>query len=319
MKKVLVTGGTGFVGSALLRRLVGQPDLQALAWIRRHDAVLPAGVVAVPSSSNRLFAAGSASERIDVVIHCAGRAHVLEDGAADPLAEYRRVNVDLTLEIARQAVSRGVRRFVFVSTIKVNGETTGELPFTAQDAPSPADAYGLSKLEAEQGLLALSAQTGLEVVIVRSPLVYGAGVRANFLGMLHAVHRGIPLPLASIRNRRSLVALDNLIDLLVVCSTHPDAANRVLLVSDGEAVSTPDLLRAVGRALGKPARLFPMPPAWLQASAGLIGRPALFQRLCGSLALADGETRRLLSWTPPVSMDEALHLTAEYYLREMGR
>lgn len=313
---VLVTGGSGFVGAALLRRLATQSGLEVLGWVRRSDALLPAGVVPVPASRERLFAAGAAPEKLDVLVHCAGRAHVLQERSADPLAEYRQVNLDLTVELAREAARLGARRFVFVSSIKVNGEQTSLTPFTASDVAAPVDPYALSKLEAEQALGALAAETGMEIVIVRPPLIYGPGVKANFLSLFRAVQRGWPLPLGGVRNRRSLVALDNLVDLLVTCMNHPAAANQVLLVSDGEPMSTPELLRGIGKALGRPAHLVAVPPGWLKAGARLVRRPALYERLCGSLEVDDAATRQLLHWRPPVSVDQALAATARWFLAE---
>ena len=252
---------------------------------------------------------------VQIVIHAAARVHVMSESSADPLAEFRKVNVDGTLNLARQAVAAGVRRFIFVSSIKVNGEGTEPgKPYKADDAPAPVDPYGISKLEAEHGLLALAAETGMEVVIIRPVLVYGPGVKANFRSMMNWLNKGIPLPLGSIRNKRSLVALDNLVDLIVTCIEHPAAANQVFLVSDGEDLSTTELLRRMGAALGKPARLLPLPGAWLNGAACLLGKGAIAQRLCGSLQVDIEKTRRLLGWTPPVTVDEALRKTARHFL-----
>jgi UDP-glucose 4-epimerase len=244
-------------------------------------------------------------------MHCAARVHVMAESVADPLAEFRRVNVQGTLNLARQAAAAGVRRFVFVSSIKVNGEATQlGRPFMADDAPAPLDAYGVSKMEAEQGLLETARQTGMEVVIIRPPLVYGPGVKANFAAMMRWLRCGVPLPLGAIHNQRSLVALDNLVDLIVTCLTHPAAANQTFLVSDGEDVSTTELLRRMGQALGRPARLIPVPVSWLKLAATLVGKPDVAQRLCGSLQVDIEKTRRLLVWTPPISLDEGLRRAA---------
>jgi len=235
----------------------------------------------------------------------------MEDTAANPLDEFRRVNVQGTLNLARQAAAAGVRRFVFVSSIKVNGEMTQlGRPFTADDAPAPLDAYGVSKMEAEQGLREIALQTGMEMVIIRPPLVYGPGVKANFAAMMRWLRYGVPLPLGVIHNQRSLVSLENLVDLLVTCITHPAAANQTFLVSDGEDVSTTELLRRMGQAMGKPARLLPVPGSWLKLAAGLVGKGDVAQRLCGSLQVDISKTRELLGWVPPVSLDEGLRRAA---------
>lgn len=248
---------------------------------------------------------------VQAVVHCAARVHIMADTSADPLAEFRRVNVDGTLALARQAAAAGVRRFVLLSSVKVHGEATAPgHPFHADDAPRPEDAYGLSKHEAEQALRHLAAETGLEVVVVRSPLVYGPGVKANFAQLMRAVALGVPLPLGALHNRRSLVGLDNLVDLLRVCLDHPAAANQTFLVSDGEDLSTTELVHRLGRALGRPARLLPVPAPLLRAGAALLGRRAAVDRLCGSLQVDIASTRARLGWTPPVSVDEGLRRAA---------
>ena len=254
---------------------------------------------------------GRALVDVNSVVHLAARVHVMHDTAADPLTAFRVVNVEGTLSLARQAAAAGVKRFVFISSVKVNGEATlpGQ-PFTADDVPAPLDAYGVSKMEAEQGLRELSAQTGMEVVIIRPPLVYGPGVKANFAAMMRWLRRGVPLPLGAIHNQRSLVALDNLVDLIVTCLTHPAAANQTFLVSDGEDVSTTELLRRMGRAMGHPAHLIPVPASLLKLAATMLGKQDVAQRLCGSLQVDIEKTRRLLGWTPPLSLDEGLRRAA---------
>jgi nucleoside-diphosphate-sugar epimerase len=238
----------------------------------------------------------------------------MDDTATNPLDEFRKVNVDGTLNLARQAAQAGVERFVFISSIKVNGESTPlEQPFHADDVPMPVDAYGISKHEAEQALRQLADETGMEVVIIRPPLVYGAGVKANFYSMMRWLDKGIPLPLGAIHNQRSLVALDNLVDLILTCTQHPAAANQTFLVSDGEDLSTSELLRRMANALGKSATLLPIPAGWLQFGAALLGKSAVAQRLCGSLQLDIVKTRQLLNWTPPVSVTAALQQTAQFY------
>ncbi|APW47766.1 UDP-glucose 4-epimerase family protein [Rhodoferax antarcticus] len=310
---ILVTGATGFVGKAIVQRLLADDESRRVAVAARRvgqqwpERVLPRVTGELTPSADWTVAL----EGVSVVIHCAARVHVMTDTAADPLEEFRRVNVQGTLNLARQAAAAGVRRFVFVSSVKVNGEATqlGSL-FKADDAPAPLDAYGVSKMEAEQGLRELAAQTGMEVVIIRPPLVYGPGVKANFAAMMRWLQRGVPLPLGSIHNQRSLVALDNLVDLIVLCLTHPAAANQTFLVSDGEDVSTSELLRRMGQALDRPARLLPVPQSWLRYAAAMVGKPDVAQRLCGSLQVDITKTRQLLGWTPPLSLDEGLKRAA---------
>lgn len=256
----------------------------------------------------------NALQGIDVVVHLAARVHIMDDPASNPLQAFRQVNVEGSLNLAKQAALAGVQRFVFISSIKVNGESTplGQ-PFQADDTPMPVDAYGISKHEAEQALQQLANETGMEVVIIRPPLVYGAGVKANFYSMMQWLDKGIPLPLGAIHNKRSLVALDNLVDLIITCIDHPAAANQTFLVSDGEDLSTSELLRHTASALGKTAKLLPIPAWLLQIGASLLGKGAVAQRLCGSLQLDISKTRTVLNWTPPVRVDDALHKTAQYY------
>lgn len=309
---VLVTGSYGFVGSALCARLC-------------KDRVSFRGAARTVSSQSDDFetvAIGDISsgtdwavalKNVEQVVHLAARVHVMTDKSSNPLAEFRKINVEGTVALAHQAAALGVKRFVFMSSIKVNGEFT-ELgqPFTVDDTPSPENFYAISKYEAEQLLRQIAANTGMELVIIRSPLVYGPGVKANLESMMRWLARGIPLPLAAVtQNRRSLVALDNLVDLIVTCLHHPAAANRTFLVSDGEDLSTVQLLNRIGAAIGHPARLFYLPPTLLKLGAILLNRSGIYQRLCGSLQLDITKTRQLLGWTPPVPMDEGLRRAAE--------
>jgi nucleoside-diphosphate-sugar epimerase len=251
---------------------------------------------------------------VDVVIHCAARVHVLNERASDPRQEYHRANVLGTLNLAEQAAAAGVRRFVFISSIKVNGEAT--LPGTAFEADGPAlpeDDYGLSKKEAEEGLRELAHRTGMEVVIIRPVLVYGPGVRANFLNMMRWLDKGVPLPLGAVHNQRSLVALDNLVDLITCCIHHPAAANQTFLVSDDRDLSTSDLLRQIGLALGKPARLLSVPVWLLDGLATGLGKRGISRRLCGSLQVDISKTRNMLGWTPPTTVEDAMLRTAQYF------
>lgn len=255
----------------------------------------------------QLDIAAAGMSGISTIIHLAARVHVMHDTAADPLAAFREVNVDTTLQLASQAAAAGVRRFVFVSSVKVNGESTAiGRAFAETDAPAPQDAYALSKWEAEQGLRQIAASTGMEVVIIRPPLVYGPGVKANFAALMRAVQRGVPLPLGAVRNLRSLVGLDNLVDFIITCAHHPAAANQTFLVSDGADISTPDLVRAMARAAARPARLLSVPVGVLASLASLLGKRAAVDRLCSSLQLDISKAHELLQWTPPVTLEEGL-------------
>jgi len=231
----------------------------------------------------------------------------MNDKDSDPLTEYRRVNVDGTINLARQAAAAGVRRFIFISSIKVNGERNyiGK-PFTAEDIPAPEDAYGQSKWEAERGLLKIGTQSGMEIVIIRPPLVYGLGVKGNFATLIKIVQKGIPLPMGKIKNKRSLVALENLVDLICICIEHPAAANQIFLASDGEDLSTTELLKGVAKAAEVSSRLIPLPASVLMFVASLLGKRAVAQRLLGSLQIDISKTRNLLDWTPPLSVEKGL-------------
>lgn len=313
---VLVTGANGFVGTALCEHLT-KSQVPIRAVIRSLEPH--------PSDTDT-YSVGDISSKTDwthalkdvtKVVHLASRVHIMTDQSANPLAEYRLVNVEGTINLARQAAAAGVKRFVFLSSIKVNGEFT-ELsrPFTADDAPAPTDAYGISKHEAEMALRQIAMETDMEVVIIRPPLVYGPGVKANFEAKMRWLAHGLPLPLAGLtQNRRSFVALDNLLDLIVTCLNHPNAANQTLLVSDAEDLSTADLLKRTGVALGKPARLFYVPSWLIQLLATLVNKPGIYLRLCGSLQVDMSKTRQLLAWTPPISVDEGLRRAAKGFIR----
>ena len=316
--KVLVTGATGFVGRTLVAQSVRQGGVEVLALTRQ----IPAN----PVRGAKYLGGGDLGSQtqwqpvlagVHAIVHTAARAHVLHDRTTDPLAEFRRVNVTGSLRLAEQAAELGVRRFVFVSSVGVNGvQSPPGKAFLEVNQPNPHNAYTISKWEAEQGLLRIAATTGMEVVIIRPPLVYGPNAPGNFGALMRWLNRGIPLPLGAIHNQRSLVALDNLVDLIITCLTHPAAANQTFLVSDGEDLSTTQLLRRMGAALGKPARLIPVPVSILMLGAALVGKPELAQRLCGSLQIDMSKTRELLGWTPPFSVDEGLKKAAEGYLRE---
>lgn len=304
---ILVTGGSGFVGSAVLAEASRNSSFKVRAAVRRYVA-LPDNVEQVQVSDLTANTDWSrALSGVDVIIHAAARVHVMRDSAVDPLAEFRRINVGGTLNLASQAAASGVKRFIFISSIKVNGEgTLPGHPYTADDTPAPVDPYGVSKHEAEEGLRRLAKDTGMEVVIIRPVLVYGPGVKGNFLSMIRCLSRGIPLPLGAIHNRRSLVARDNLVNLIMTCVQHPAAANQTFLVSDGEDISTTSLLRRLSVAMGKRAHLIPVPSRMLLAVASLLGRSDFAQRLCGSLQVDIGKTRDILGWQPVISVDAAL-------------
>jgi nucleoside-diphosphate-sugar epimerase len=314
---ILVTGANGFVGSAVAARLARQ-GAGVRAAVRQPPAAREPGLAHVAAPSLGADADWRhAVEGVSAVVHAAARVHVMRDDSQDPLAEFRRANVEGTVALARQAAAAGVRRFVFVSSIKVNGESTPrDKPFSAADVPQPVDPYGVSKLEAERALQGVAQETGLEVVIVRPPLVYGPGVKANFFALLKWLHRGVPLPFGAIHNRRSLVALENLVDLLETCLEHPAAPGQTLLVSDGEDLSTTELLRRLARALGRPAKLVPVPERLLILGARALGAGSIAQRLCGSLCVDIAPTRRSLGWAPPVSVDDGLRTAAEAFLSE---
>lgn len=284
---ILLTGATGFVGRRLLGSLGEQVITLSVRGAREKWA--------------------EAVHHRHCVIHLAAHVHIMHDSSVDPLAEFRSVNVENTLALATQAAQADVKRFIFISSVKVNGEFTRPgHPFTETDTPSPQDAYGVSKHEAEQGLRQIAAATGMELVIIRPPLVYGPGVKANFAKLMHAVQKGWPLPLGDIHNQRSLVALDNLVDFIVTCIDHPQAANQTFLISDGEDLSTTELVRRMAQAAGVPARLVPVPVWALQAVGRLVGKRDALQRLCGDLQIDSGKARKILGWEPKISVQEGL-------------
>lgn len=311
-----ITGATGFVGRALVEHLLANSAHPLRVAVRdgRLSSSARVEVVNVPSLApdNRWegLVVGT-----DVVIHCAARVHVLSDSAGDPEHEYHQANVLGTLNLAEQAAAAGVRRFIFISSIKVNGESTEPGTAFHADAPAqPQDPYGRSKMQAEEALRQLASRTAMEVVIIRPVLVYGPGVKANFRNMMRWLDKGLPLPLGAIDNRRSLVALDNLVDLIATCIDHPAAANQTFLVSDGRDLSTTELLRRMGTALGKAPRLLPVPTWLLRGAAAALGKAAFSQRLCGSLQVDISKTRDMLGWTPPVTLEDAMDTTAQDFL-----
>lgn len=309
--KVAVSGANGFVGRAVLSRL-NQNNRPAIAFVRdRGTALSEENGIPIASLADKM-SWSTAMRQCSCFVHCAGRAHITKGPERDALHEFREVNTDLTLALARSAAEAGVKRFVFVSSIGVNGLTSGQDPFTPEGGANPQTPYALSKYEAELGLQAIAQETGLEVVVVRPPLVYGAGAPGNFGALMAMLQRGWPLPLGAVTmNRRSYVALPNLVDLLVTVCDHPAAANQVFLVSDGEDLSTTELLRRLAAAMGRPAHLWPIPPALLRLGAIMLGRQDLAQRLLVDLRVDITKTRRLLGWAPLVSLEEGLNMAVK--------
>ncbi|WP_298448149.1 SDR family oxidoreductase [uncultured Marinobacter sp.] len=306
--RILVTGANGFVGGSLFHRFSKDPKLECVGVVRSGSVHVDAieNIVAIGDMDKPVNWSSVLSGQ-DVVVHTAARAHIMKDESADPLSAYRAVNSTGTLNLARQAAAAGVKRFIFISSIKVNGEQTAtDQPFYSRDTPAPQDFYGISKHEAEQALRELAAETGMEVVIIRPPLVYGPGVKGNFASMIKLVSKGLPLPLGAVHNKRSLVALDNLVDLIITCIDHPGAANQTFLVSDGEDLSTTQLLKGVAEAMGRPSRLIPVPAGLLQLGATLLGSKAVAQRLFGSLQVDISHTQKTLNWAPPLTVKQGL-------------
>ncbi len=288
MGKLAITGSTGFIGKFLLDQLM----------------VLGESPVVIPRQVDELI---NLLRGCDAVIHLAARVHVMHDTNVESFANFRTVNVNGTLNLARQAVDAGVSRFVFISSIGVNGaQTIAGTPFREAVQTNPHNAYALSKWEAEQGLMQIAAETGLEVVIIRPPLVYGYNAPGNFGMLSRAVQKGYPLPLGAVHNQRSLVALDNLVDFIITCISHPNAANQTFVVSDGQDLSTTELLKGMAKAAGVPSRLVPVPVWALQAAASVLGKGEVIQRLCGNLQVDISKARNLLGWVPPISVEEGL-------------
>ncbi len=312
---LFITGANGWIGRALCTRLAND-SVDFRAAVRSCDSNLPAYKNSVVGEINDKTDWRSALKGINTVVHLASRVHVMSDASDNPLSEYRQVNVQGTLHLARRAVLAGVTRYVFVSSVKVNGELTPSgHPFIESDQPHPQDPYGISKYEAEQGLQKIAAQTGMEVVIIRPPLVYGPGVKANFAQLIHAVQKGWPLPLGSIHNLRSLIALDNLVDFIITCTTHPMAAFQTFLISDGQDISTPELIQGIAKAAGIRAHVLPV-PVWVLMCAGkLTGKSNAVQRLCGNLQIDSTKARSLLGWRPVVSFHEGLRRTMDGVLK----
>lgn len=315
--KILVTGATGFVGQYLCRTAIDR-HYSVIAIIRPSSdcSKLPSETEFVPIDSITSPIPETALQGIDAVIHLAARVHIMKDTSTDPLAAHRQINTDATLSLAQQAAAQGVKRFIYLSSIKVNGEGGINInrPYTENDTPQPIDPYGESKWAAEQGLTQISQETGLELVIIRPPLVYGPQVKGNFEQLLRLIQLGLPLPFGNIKNSRSLIYVGNLVDAILTCAHHPAAKNQTFLVSDGEDLSTPTLIRHLAHHLNTPARLLPIPPALLQLLGKLIGKSSAIERLLGSLTVSNNKIVTTLNWQPPYTVEQGLEATAKWYL-----
>ena len=313
-QRVLVTGASGFVGRVLIQTLLDN-DYNVIAAVRSETVTYPDEVELLRYSDISDNDWGVKLSSVDIIIHAAARVHVMDEYSTDPLTAFREVNVTGTLNLAKQAALSDVKRFIFISSVKVNGEMTLKgKPFEPTDDFIPSDPYGLSKYEAEQGLLKLAKQTEMEVVIIRPPLVYGLGVKANFAAMINLIKKGLPMPFGAINNQRSLVSLDNLVNFIIHCIDHPKAANEIFLISDGEDVSTTELIKKVAKAFDKKALLLHIPVSWMTFVAKLVGKTDVTERLFGSLQVDSSKARDLLGWKPVVTMDEQLKKIAENYL-----
>jgi nucleoside-diphosphate-sugar epimerase len=321
MTKICVTGATGFIGSKLSLKL-SQLSYDVLAPVRNLSSSSLSlnqnlQYIKVEKEDSNLNYS-KILKQVDTVIHCAARTHVVREVEKNPQIAYQKINVEETLNLATQAASFGVKRFIFLSSIKVNGEKTlRSESFKHNDIAMPEDAYGVSKLKAEKVLRELSDRTGLEIVIIRAPLVYGEGVKGNFLRLLNLTNKKIPLPFARINNIRSLVGLDNLIDLIICCIDHPKAAGQIFLISDNESISTPELIKRIGAAMGKSTRLFPVPLSIFKLLGRLMGKSYEVDKLLGSLMVDTSHTRQILGWKPILSLDDGLNKTVQWYLKNL--
>ncbi|MDZ4099880.1 MAG: SDR family oxidoreductase [Methylophilaceae bacterium] len=315
LNKILITGANGFVGS-VLNKVLAQRQFYVVPTQRSAVVVglLESSAMAV-GDINETTDWANVLKGVDVVIHLAARVHVMHEKAANPLTAFQEVNLHGTINLARQAATSGVKRFVYVSSIKVNGEYTDAKPFTELDDPSPQDPYGISKWQAEQGLHAIGRETGMEIVIIRPPLVYGPGVKANFYNLLNIVSKALPLPLGSIKNSRSMIYVENLVDALILASTHPKAAGQTYLVSDGVDVSTPKLISMIAAAMKKPNRVFAFPVSLMRLAAKCIGKSLVIDRLSQSLVVDSSKIRNELGWRPPYTMEHGIHETVDWFLQ----
>ena len=316
-QSILVTGASGFVGSALVALLSQGP--RPVTRVLRSAAACPQPGDAIVGDIGAETRWNGLLKDVECIVHLAARTHVLGEHGTNPLAAYREINVKGTIRLAQHAAAAGVRRLVFLSSVKVNGEETSDKPFSEENTPQPLDAYGISKAEAEDALRSIGAATGLEIVILRPPLVYGPGVKGNFLRLLRLIERRVPLPLASINNRRSLLGVGNLVDAIIASMDGPVAAGRTYLVSDGEDTSTPELISKLARALGVQPNLLPCPVGLLSLGAAILGKSAEAMRLTGSLQVNSSRIRQELGWNPRYSLNQGLNSTAQWYHQHQNK
>ncbi|MGS0742063.1 NAD-dependent epimerase/dehydratase family protein [Glaciimonas sp. GG7] len=317
MSKILITGSNGFVGCSLLNHLLDLNYGEVRASTRRPDAAFreDAKIYLVGDIGSQASWKDAVSG-VECLVHTAALAHITNSKAIKPLAEFRRVNVDGALNLAHQAADAGVKRFIFISSIGVNGAETFSNPFSELSFPQPHADYALSKLEAEEGLKSICAKTGMELVVIRPPLIYDSNAPGNFGRLLNLIFEGRLFPFGSVINQRSMLALDNLLDFITICIEHPNAANQTFLIADEECVSTPQLIRLLSEGMGKPARLFPVPPKILEFGASLLGKKSMYQQLCGSLEIDITKAKNILGWSPSINVSDGLRLAGKRYLSE---
>ena len=314
--RVLITGANGFVGTVLCRSLIKKSHSVRCVVRERREYLNFSKDVDIYSvgeiGPSTIWA--EALRDIDIIVHLASRVHVMKDESLSPLDEYRRVNTEGTKRLAFMAALAGIQRLVYVSTVKVNGEFTHEQPFNEDDTPNPLDPYGISKWEAEVALRHISSEKGLQVTVIRPPLVYGPEVKANFLQLLDMVNKNIPLPLLLVNNKRSMIYIENLVDAIIKCIEHPKAANQTFLVSDGQDISTPDLIKMIAKAMGKKPRLLPVPSVALKVLGRITGKQSEVERLIGNLQIDSSKIRNTLDWKPSFTVEEGISETVKWYI-----
>jgi nucleoside-diphosphate-sugar epimerase len=311
---ILVTGATGFIGNKLCQVLSMRGD--AVVAVARKQVNIDTNITVINKVLSKDTDWQDCLKDIDVVIHLAGRAHVMNDVSENPYQAYADINIDATKQLAEQAALSGVKRFIYLSSIKVNGERTKDIAFSETDSPQPEDDYGKTKYEAEKALNSIGKDTGMEVVIIRPPLVYGEGVKANFKSLIKLAQLNIPLPFGAIRNKRSLVYIENIIDFILLCTHHPSAANQTFLISDDDDVSITRLIQEIKEASGKRSLLIPVPQSWLKFVLQLIGKSSLSDRLLGNLQVDMTKAKTLLDWKPPFTVEQGINKTIEAYLKD---